>query len=149
MQKVSRGSAPCRNGCGKQADEECDGHCKNCYNTLMAPVQKYLDLETDEERVINPFTGEIEGAFENVVGTSTETNYQPIPEAITTKVVNRCGVCKKRVGLLGFICLCGGQYCVSHRYDSAHDCKVDYQTLEREKLRKAMPKFTIEKIQKL
>jgi len=67
----------------------------------------------------------------------------------TSKKPNRCQVCKKRVGLTGFPCRCGGLYCGEHRYDSAHDCKFDYKTLEREELRKNNPVVVSEKIQRI
>lgn len=65
------------------------------------------------------------------------------------KKANRCQVCKKRVGLTGFPCRCGGLYCGEHRYDSAHDCQFDYKTMEREELRKNNPMVVTEKIQRI
>ncbi|KAI6219564.1 hypothetical protein M3Y99_01651100 [Aphelenchoides fujianensis] len=61
----------------------------------------------------------------------------------------RCLVCKKRVGLTGFPCRCGGLYCSEHRYDTAHDCQFDYKTEERNRLAKQMPRLVPEKMQKL
>ncbi|CAI2311435.1 unnamed protein product [Caenorhabditis sp. 36 PRJEB53466] len=55
------------------------------------------------------------------------------------KKANRCHMCKKRVGLTGFSCRCGGMYCGEHRYDKAHDCQFDYKTMEREAIRKNNP----------
>ena len=43
------------------------------------------------------------------------------------KKKNRCGVCKKKVGLTGFTCRCGGLFCSIHRYSDKHDCKFDYK----------------------
>ncbi|CAD5211864.1 unnamed protein product [Bursaphelenchus xylophilus] len=72
------------------------------------------------------------------------------PEApVSSKKTNRCQVCKKRVGLTGFPCRCGGLYCGEHRYDSAHDCQFDYKTVEREELRKNNPVVVSEKIQRI
>ncbi|MFH4974466.1 hypothetical protein AB6A40_001175 [Gnathostoma spinigerum] len=65
------------------------------------------------------------------------------------KKVNRCHICKKRVGLTGFVCRCGGLYCGEHRYDSAHDCSFDYKTMEREEIRKNNPVIVSEKIQRI
>jgi len=62
---------------------------------------------------------------------------------------NRCQVCKKRVGLTGFPCRCGGLYCGEHRYDTAHDCQFDYKTIEREEIRKNNPVVVSEKIQRI
>lgn len=65
------------------------------------------------------------------------------------KKINRCHVCKKRVGLTGFVCRCGGLYCGEHRYDSAHGCSFDYKTMEREEIRKKNPVIVSEKIQRI
>ena len=43
------------------------------------------------------------------------------------KKKNRCGVCKKKVGLTGFTCRCGGLFCSIHRYSDKHECKFDYK----------------------
>merc|ERR1711936_1425680 len=33
---------------------------------------------------------------------------------------------KKKVGLTGFTCRCGGLFCSIHRYSDKHDCTFDY-----------------------
>ncbi|VDK57574.1 unnamed protein product, partial [Anisakis simplex] len=75
---------------------------------------------------------------------TTDAAMAPAP-----KKPNRCQVCKKRVGLTGFVCRCGGLYCGEHRYDSAHGCSFDYKTMEREELRKNNPVIVSEKIQRI
>lgn len=66
-----------------------------------------------------------------------------------TKKANRCHMCKKKVGLTGFTCRCGGLYCGEHRYDQAHDCSFDYKTMEREEIRKNNPVVVSDKIQRI
>jgi len=46
----------------------------------------------------------------------------------------RCNSCKKRIGLLGFQCLCGDVFCGSHRYPEMHACKIDWKEIGREVL---------------
>jgi|UniRef100_A0A914BZ53 predicted nucleic acid binding AN1-type Zn finger protein len=65
------------------------------------------------------------------------------------KKPNRCQMCKKRVGLTGFTCRCGGLYCGEHRYDNAHNCSFDYKTMEREKIQRENPIVVSEKIQRI
>jgi len=67
----------------------------------------------------------------------------------SAKKSNRCQECKKRVGLTGFQCRCGGLYCGEHRYDTAHHCTFDYKTMEREEIRKNNPVVVSEKIKRL
>ena len=62
---------------------------------------------------------------------------------------NRCDVCNKKVGLLGFECRCDGMFCALHRLDKDHDCKFDYKTLQRSELAKNNPKIIGEKVKKL
>ncbi|GFP85562.1 zinc finger a20 and an1 domain-containing stress-associated protein 9 [Phtheirospermum japonicum] len=43
----------------------------------------------------------------------------------------RCGLCKKKVRLLGFDCRCGDTFCGTHRYPQAHDCGFDFKEVGR------------------
>ncbi|KAF8760477.1 hypothetical protein HU200_010099 [Digitaria exilis] len=45
--------------------------------------------------------------------------------AATTKP-NRCAACRRKVGLLGFPCRCGGTFCASHRHAETHGCGFDH-----------------------
>ncbi|PIK43623.1 hypothetical protein BSL78_19534 [Apostichopus japonicus] len=62
---------------------------------------------------------------------------------------NRCHTCRKKVGLTGFECRCGGLYCSIHRYSDKHECSFDYRTHGKEEIRKNNPVVVGEKIQKL
>ncbi|RMZ99602.1 AN1-type Zinc finger 5 [Brachionus plicatilis] len=64
---------------------------------------------------------------------------------------NRCCYesCKRKVGLTGFDCRCGGLYCWEHRYSDKHDCKFDYKELGQDQIRKNNPIVVGEKIQKI
>ncbi|XP_059083995.1 uncharacterized protein LOC131881216 isoform X1 [Tigriopus californicus] len=65
------------------------------------------------------------------------------------KKKNRCGCCKKKVGLTGFTCRCGGLFCSIHRYSDKHDCPFDYKELGAEEIRKSNPMVVAKKIQKI
>ncbi|OII71443.1 zinc finger domain-containing protein [Cryptosporidium andersoni] len=62
---------------------------------------------------------------------------------------SRCYLCNRKVGLLGFQCRCGFNFCGDHRYADSHNCEFDYKTYEREQLRKAHKSIVAEKIQKI
>ncbi|XP_022108305.1 zinc finger A20 and AN1 domain-containing stress-associated protein 6-like [Acanthaster planci] len=62
---------------------------------------------------------------------------------------NRCATCRKKVGLTGFECRCGGLFCSIHRYSDKHDCQFDYRLHGQEEIRKNNPVIVGEKIQKL
>lgn len=57
--------------------------------------------------------------------------------------------CKRKVGLTGFDCRCGGLYCWEHRYSDKHNCKFDYKELGQDQIRKNNPIVVGEKIQKI
>ncbi|CAG0916343.1 unnamed protein product [Notodromas monacha] len=52
---------------------------------------------------------------------------------------NRCTICKKKVGLTGFGCRCGGLFCAIHRYSDKHDCSFDYRLHGAEEIRRNNP----------
>ncbi|KAL5969511.1 Zinc finger A20 and AN1 domain-containing stress-associated protein 6 [Taenia solium] len=65
--------------------------------------------------------------------------------------VVRCKVCNKRLTLIeqGIVCACGGVFCTTHRFADRHNCTFDYQSDERERLRKANPAVSGEKVRKI
>ena len=63
--------------------------------------------------------------------------------------INRCHVCSKKVGLLGFDCRCGGLFCGLHRGDQDHACTFDYKPLQRAELAKNNPKIVADKVTKI
>lgn len=65
------------------------------------------------------------------------------------KPKNRCHLCNKKVGLLGFECKCGGNYCSSHRYNTDHNCTFDYKLAEKNKLIQSNPKIIAKKLTKI
>lgn len=65
------------------------------------------------------------------------------------KKKNRCAVCRKKVGLTGFECRCGGLYCSMHRYSDKHDCTFDYREHGAQEIRRNNPVVVGEKIQKI
>lgn len=67
------------------------------------------------------------------------------------KKKNRCvfDSCKRKVGLTGFDCRCGGLFCWEHRYSDKHNCKFDYKELGQDQIRKNNPIVIGDKIQKI
>lgn len=77
-----------------------------------------------------------------IVSDSTLENQKPA-------IAGRCYQCNKKVGIYGFSCRCGFNFCSSHRYADAHDCNFDYKTFEREQLRKTNQAVVADKIQRI
>lgn len=65
------------------------------------------------------------------------------------KKKNRCASCKKKVGLTGFTCRCGGLFCSIHRYSDKHECNFDYKEHGAEEIRKSNPVVVASKVQKI
>jgi len=65
------------------------------------------------------------------------------------KKKNRCAVCRKKVGLTGFECRCGGLFCGVHRYSDKHNCTFDYRGMGAQEIRRNNPVVVGEKIQKI
>jgi len=80
---------------------------------------------------------------------NASANGEDSPSMTPAKKLNRCNICKKRVGLTGFTCRCGGLFCGEHRYVNDHNCSFDYKTMEREEIRKNNPVVVSEKIKRL
>jgi len=66
-----------------------------------------------------------------------------------SKKKNRCAMCRKKVGLTGFECRCGGLFCGIHRYSDKHNCSFDYRELGAQEIRRNNPVVVGEKIQKI
>jgi len=88
----------------------------------------------------------------SVVGDDSPNPASPNPddkEASGKKKKNRCLSCKKKVGLTGFTCRCGGLFCSIHRYSDKHECTFDYKELGAEEIRKSNPVVVASKVQKI
>tara|TARA_A100001015_G_scaffold295740_1_gene375070 strand:+ start:2603 stop:2806 length:204 start_codon:yes stop_codon:yes gene_type:complete len=46
---------------------------------------------------------------------------------------SRCTFCKKKTGLIQFICDCGGIFCLEHRYTHTHNCNMISKKKEESK----------------
>jgi len=67
----------------------------------------------------------------------------------TKKKKNRCFSCKKKLGLTGFSCRCGGQFCAVHRYSDKHECNFDYKAMGEKEISEANPLIVAAKVAKI
>ncbi|XP_060802210.1 AN1-type zinc finger protein 6 [Amyelois transitella] len=85
-------------------------------------------------------------------GTSTgtsDTDADDKDPSKDKKKKNRCAVCRKKVGLTGFECRCGGLFCAVHRYSDKHECSFDYRELGAQEIRRNNPVVVSQKIHKI
>jgi hypothetical protein len=72
-------------------------------------------------------------------------------EQIIKPTINKCSMCNKKTGLLGFSCQCGGNFCTLHRHLESHNCTA-YNTIKNkslENLAKQNQKIIADKIIKI
>merc|ERR1712226_1113796 len=67
----------------------------------------------------------------------------------TKKKKNRCLSCKKKLGLTGFSCRCGGLYCAIHRYSDKHECNFDYKAMGEKEISENNPLIVAQKVAKI
>ena len=65
------------------------------------------------------------------------------------KKKNRCMHCRKKVGLTGFECKCGGLFCGMHRMAGAHACTFDHAAMNKELLEKRVTSVIADKMEKV
>jgi hypothetical protein len=81
--------------------------------------------------------------------TSGPAAEQPSEPEKKPKAKNRCDTCKKKVGLTGFDCRCGGIFCSMHRYSDKHDCSFNYREQGAAEIRRNNPQIMGQKINKI
>ncbi|CAF2524451.1 unnamed protein product [Rotaria sp. Silwood2] len=71
--------------------------------------------------------------------------------SVDKKKRNRCTwpSCNKKLGLTGFDCRCGGQFCPIHRYANEHECTFDYKEYGQNEIRKNMPVVQAERVRRI
>ncbi|XP_073952572.1 zinc finger AN1-type doctor no isoform X2 [Choristoneura fumiferana] len=89
------------------------------------------------------------GAGTSGASTTSDTDADDKDPSKDKKKKNRCAVCRKKVGLTGFECRCGGLFCAVHRYSDKHECSFDYRELGAQEIRRNNPVVVSQKIHKI
>ncbi|XP_058057824.1 AN1-type zinc finger protein 6 [Anopheles bellator] len=114
-------------------------------NTAQPTVHSGL-FSSEKDKIINDDSGSLGGNSNN---SSIADNDDKDGDKDGKKKKNRCVTCRKKVGLTGFECRCGGLFCAIHRYSDKHECSFDYRELGAAEIRRNNPVVVGEKIQKI
>eukprot|EP01015_Nassula_variabilis_P006272 TRINITY_DN1476_c0_g1_i4.p2 TRINITY_DN1476_c0_g1~~TRINITY_DN1476_c0_g1_i4.p2 ORF type:complete len:153 (-),score=21.76 TRINITY_DN1476_c0_g1_i4:164-622(-) len=116
-----------------------DNMCSVCYKNKKKTVQEAQpkEVKTSPEKKDDLNSSKM----------SIEENKDEEAEKKPKADPSRCFVCKKKVGLLGFQCKCQFTFCKDHRLPENHSCDFDFNTMEKERLKKANPTVKSSKLE--
>lgn len=124
-------------------------------NTAQPTVQCLLQQQNEIKEKVSedPASKPSEAAAAGGPSTSTqvaeEEDKDKEEDKDAKKKKNRCAECRKKVGLTGFQCRCGGLFCAVHRYSDKHECTFNYREHGAQEIRRNNPVVVGEKIQKI
>jgi len=118
-----------------------------CAQELMTKLEGSENQESsNQSNCVDNRTAEINPTNGSTLTTpQTDSN----PPKTQKKKKNRCAKCKVNIGVIGFPCRCGGNFCSSHRYANEHNCTFDYREHGAEEIRKNNPQVIGEKVTKI
>lgn len=136
-------SALCVNRCGFPGSPTTGDMCRSCFLASASARLRSCSPGFGPPIRRSPTSGPEEKNAAAAAEAAT-----PVAPAMA-KEVNRCLVCRKRVGLTGFRCRCGEMFCGEHRYSDRHDCCFDYKATARDAIARANPVVRAAKIARI
>ncbi|KHN18756.1 Zinc finger A20 and AN1 domain-containing stress-associated protein 4 [Glycine soja] len=126
--QAPEGHRLCSNNCGFFGSPATMNLCSKCYRDIRLKEEEQAKTKSTIETALS--------------GSSSAT-------VAVASAANRCGACRKRVGLTGFKCRCGTTFCGTHRYPEKHACGFDFKAVGREEIARANPVIKGEKLRRI
>lgn len=146
VRQPPEGPILCSNNCGFFGSATTMNLCSQCYRDVVMKQTKAAEATM----AMSAKQSSLEEAAPPPSETTAAASSSELsnPSAPPPKA-NRCFTCNKRIGLTGFKCKCGNQFCSLHRYHDKHNCSFDYRAAARDAIAKANPVVKADKIDKI
>ncbi|KAJ9540227.1 hypothetical protein OSB04_026733 [Centaurea solstitialis] len=152
----------CANNCGFFGSPTTLNLCSKCYKDRCLKEQHISEAKIAVEKSLSH---QQQQQPETSSSSSSSISSSPViaPSSVSSDLLisgkaaavsdpvvkNRCGSCRRRVGLTGFTCRCGTTFCGTHRYPEQHGCSFDFKSMGKEAIARANPVVKAAKLEKI